>query len=151
MIRYSLTLLMLVCALGGTVVSCTSTSPDPITPTGFYLDGTHWRLQHIYRRVGPDIELDDSDLSRYILHFDPHSHIGGTGDCNQFSGDYTKGYDDTITVSNLVTTLIGCPDPFTEQRYLDGLSSTIEYRVDSYNLLLYCNDFDVAALYFYRF
>lgn len=137
--------------LFGLLASCSTTTPDPLTPGGSQLDGTRWRLRAVYRYRLPDVLIDDSAVTHYTLRFGANSTVSGIGDCNQFSGTYTTGLEDTLYMTNLVSTEIGCPDQAGEQAYFDGLSKAIAYQLDSDELLMYCASDDIWAMYFYRF
>jgi heat shock protein HslJ len=144
-------LLHVLCILVFVTTGCTSATPPPIVPPTNPLDGTHWRLKQIFRRTADDIFFDDSLVTHYTLNFGANYTVSGVGDCNQFSGTYRFGLQDTILLTDLQTTLIGCPDPSTEGLYFTGLSQAIEYIVDTDELLVYCPGNDVWQLYFYRF
>jgi heat shock protein HslJ len=150
-VRLSIRLYILLSIVSGLLFSCSSKTPEPLTPSGSQLDGTHWRLRHIYRYHQSDIYISDSLHTHYTLEFGVNNVIGGIGDCNRFSGSYVLGLQDTIHFRNIQSTLIGCTDPATEIAYFDGLTTASEYIIDSDELLIYCTEGDVFAMYFYRF
>lgn len=82
------------------VVGCASlSSPAPITD----LAGTSWRV----------VAIDGQPISAagdYSMRFDANGGVGARFGCNSMGGQY-RLTGDILTVSDLATTLMGCPEP----------------------------------------
>lgn len=82
------------------VVGCASlSSPAPITD----LAGTSWRV----------VAIDGQPISTagdYSMRFDANGGVGARFGCNSMGGQY-RLTGDILTVSDLATTLMGCPEP----------------------------------------
>ena len=74
-------------------------SPTPITD----LSGTSWRVVAVNGRATP-AEGD------YALRFDRRGGLGARFGCNSMGGRY-RLLGDVLSVSDLASTLMGCPDP----------------------------------------
>lgn len=74
-------------------------SPAPITD----LAGTNWRV----------VAIDGQPISTagdYSMRFDANGGVGARFGCNSMGGQY-RLTGDILTVSDLATTLMGCPEP----------------------------------------
>lgn len=87
--------------LAGALQACavTPTAPAPITD----LAGTAWRVVAVNSRPTPA-------AGDYSMRFDTSSGIGARFGCNSMGGQYRLA-GDLLTVGNLATTLMGCPEP----------------------------------------
>lgn len=87
--------------LAGAVQACaaTPTTPAPITE----LKGTSWRVVAVNSRPAPA-------TGDYSMRFDSGGGIGARFGCNSMGGQYRLA-GDLLTVSNLASTLMGCPEP----------------------------------------
>ncbi len=74
-------------------------APTPITD----LSGTSWRVVAVNGRTTP-AEGD------YSMRFDRSGAVGARFGCNSMGGQY-RLTSDLLTVSNLASTLMGCPEP----------------------------------------
>ena len=94
---HSLSLAMAVVALA--VGSCTSINPAPITQ----LEGTSWRVVMVNGRQTPA-------QGDYSMRFDSSGGVGARFGCNHMGGNY-RLVGATLTISDLASTLMGCPEP----------------------------------------
>lgn len=67
------------------------------------LAGTTWRIVAINSRPTPAV-------GDYSMRFDPNGGVGARFGCNSLGGRY-RLVGDLLTVHNLATTLMGCPEP----------------------------------------
>lgn len=74
-------------------------APAPITE----LQGTRWRVVSVNARAVPA-------AGDYSMRFDPGGRFGARFGCNHMGGDYAL-VGDLLTVRNLASTLMGCPEP----------------------------------------
>ena len=74
-------------------------TPAPITQ----LAGTSWRVVAVNNRPTPA-------AGDYSMRFDSTGGVGARFGCNSMGGQY-RVIGDILTVSNLASTLMGCPEP----------------------------------------
>ena len=74
-------------------------TPDPITQLG----GTNWRVVSVDGQATPA-------GGDYAIRFDAGGGVGARFGCNAMGGQYRLA-GDQLTVSNLASTLMGCPEP----------------------------------------
>lgn len=80
---------------------CASAPPPPAPLTD--LAGTNWRVVAVNGRPTPP-------TGDYALRFDRSGGVGGRLGCNAMGGHY-RLVGDRLTVSDLASTLMGCPEP----------------------------------------
>jgi len=85
--------------LASTGCAGTPLAPAPLTD----LAGTSWRVVAVDGRRTPA-------AGDYSLRFDPEGRLGARFGCNSMGGQY-RLTGDLLTVSNLASTLMGCPEP----------------------------------------
>lgn len=105
----------------------------PLLPTGSTerpvvkrpLVGTEWVLVMIdgqpAPRLAPTLTLSDVENQKRAMGF---------AGCNRFFGGYVT-VGDALNFNSIAGTLMACPDLPVEQAYLDALSKTTRYRLDS--------------------
>jgi heat shock protein HslJ len=86
-------------AAGLALAGCASTPPAPITD----LAGTQWRVVVVDGQATPA-------TGDYSMRFDANGGVGARFGCNSMGGRY-RLTGDVLTVSNLASTLMGCPEP----------------------------------------
>jgi len=92
---------ILLLGLAGALQSCAGAPlapPAPLTE----LAGTTWRVVAINSRPAPT-------TGDYSMRFDA-TGVGARFGCNSMGGQY-RLVGDILTVSNLASTLMGCPEP----------------------------------------
>jgi heat shock protein HslJ len=89
------------------------------------LAGTAWVLTRINNR-GP---VEGAEVT---LSFD-ETTAGGNSGCNSYGGDYTAGTDGSLTIGEIVQTLMLCTEPEgvmeLEEEYINTLRLASLYRV----------------------
>ncbi len=92
---------ILTLALAGALQACaaTPTTPAPVTQ----LAGTSWRVVAIDGEPTPA-------AGDYSMRFDANGGVGARFGCNSMGGRY-RLVGDLLTVDDLATTLMGCPEP----------------------------------------
>jgi heat shock protein HslJ len=78
--------------------SCTSINLAPDV-----LEGTSWRIAAVNGKTTPA-------TGDYSMRFDADGGVGARFGCNHMGGKYRIA-GDTLTVSNVATTLMGCAEP----------------------------------------
>jgi len=117
-------------------VETTAASLNPSNnPTSMTLEGTAWQLI----RIGSASPLKERPAT---LSFKNNS-ISGTAGCNRFAGSFTQKDDQLSISSQLISTMMACPEPWMEQeqKVLSLLKVVTRYRIDEQGqLLLYSGD-----------
>ena len=86
-------------ALLGLALGACAPAPPPLAD----LSGTSWRVVLINGRPTPA-------TANYSMRFDVNGGIGAHFGCNSMGGRY-RMVGGTLTVSDLASTLMGCPEP----------------------------------------
>ena len=81
------------------LAACAAPPPPPIAD----LAGTNWRVVSVNGRATPA-------QGDYSMRFESGGRVGARFGCNSMGGDY-RMVGGTLIVSNLASTLMGCPDP----------------------------------------
>jgi heat shock protein HslJ len=117
-------------------VETTAASLNPSNnPTSMTLEGTAWQLI----RIGSASPLKQRPAT---LAFKNNS-ISGTAGCNRFAGSFTQKDDQLSISSELISTMMACPEPWMEQeqKVLSLLKVVTRYSIDEQGqLLLYSGD-----------
>jgi heat shock protein HslJ len=92
-------LLVLAAMLASAGCAGTPPAPAPITD----LAGTSWRVIAVDGQPTPA-------AGDYSMRFDANGGLGARFGCNSMGGQYRLA-GDILTVSNLASTLMGCPEP----------------------------------------
>ncbi|HET7817627.1 MAG TPA: META domain-containing protein [Sphingomicrobium sp.] len=74
-----------------------------LPPPAADLAGTNWRVVAINGAPVPA-------AGGYSMHFDTSGGVGARFGCNHMGGRY-RLTGSTLTISNMATTLMGCPEP----------------------------------------
>ncbi|MGI8611798.1 MAG: META domain-containing protein [Sphingomicrobium sp.] len=93
--------LILALGLATALQSCAAAplAPAPIT----HLASTTWRVVAVDGRSTPSV-------GDYSMRFDASGAVGARFGCNSMGGQY-RLVGDMLTVSDLASTLMGCPEP----------------------------------------
>lgn len=101
------------------------------------LAGTQWQLAS-YGTPGAETPLAPGSV--VTLSFESAGRLGGTGGCNSFGGEYTV-QNNTLTISEVVSTLMACADNAVtqqEQAYLSALRAAHSFeQLDSQLIIHY--------------
>jgi hypothetical protein len=75
------------------------------------------------------------------------SKLGGRGGCNGFGGDYSTGADRSLTIRDLIQTLIACEEPVMdlEMSYFRALAGVTSYTLSGDTLALAFTDAGVQG------
>jgi heat shock protein HslJ len=95
--------------------------------------GGEWRLEALRAPDGTQITPPDS--GRFTVQFEADGQVLARADCNGCGGRYTLD-DDTVVVSQLACTLIGCPNPPFDQQYLAVLVGASSFDLEDGKLIL---------------
>ena len=92
-----------------------------------------WRIVTI---LGENISV--SDQTSFVNFDTDNSHISAFAGCNRLSGSIKSGEKNTLTISNVVSTRMACPDMTTEQNVLTALGQVGSFGISlNGNLLLF--------------
>ncbi len=127
---------------GALPASARQASPAAIAPSGHpaALEGlpeTIWHLADVTLADGTIVTIDDPSL--YTIQFLPDGRVAARADCNQVGGDYTVD-GDTLTLSALLTTLVGCPEGSLGSDYTAWLDQVISFELSDDVLILILDD-----------
>lgn len=75
----------------------------PVAPPGPTLAGTSWRVVAINGQPTPAV-------GNYSMNFEAGGQVGARFGCNSMGGRYRQT-GSTLIVSDMATTLMGCPEP----------------------------------------
>ena len=88
----------------GLAAFCAScAAPPPAPPPIADLAGTSWRVVSVNGRQTPA-------QGDYSMRFEANGRFGARFGCNSMGGGY-RMVGGTLTVSNVASTLMGCPEP----------------------------------------
>ncbi|OLO09980.1 hypothetical protein BTW10_17100 [Chromohalobacter japonicus] len=124
-----LSVLLAVIVIAGCAMQKEPDSARPDEP----LVNTYWKLTEL---EGAPVEVVANQREpHFVLHADPARVMGSTG-CNRMMGNY-RVEEDRLYFSALATTRMACEQGVhTEQRFLDVLNATDEWRVTGEHLTL---------------
>jgi len=120
---------------------------EDATPASATLLGQRWMLQQIDNT--PLALSSYSETSRSYLEFIDLGHCTvGLGPCNNFSGRFTLGSGQQLSISPQITTRMACPALDYETRYLAALARTTRYETSGGELRLYDAEVSTPRLIF---
>ena len=95
--------------------------------------GGEWKIMTIYN-AGKSIDLMAKNI---YSNFDTYANkISGKAGCNGYGGRALTGKGNTITISEIVSTKMACPDLHIENMVLQALQQATNYEVDENRLVL---------------
>jgi copper homeostasis protein (lipoprotein) len=87
----------------------------------------YWKLIELNGKPLPNVSREKEP---FIVLKDKGKNFGGNAGCNTLIGKYELADRNKISFSDLVTTMMACPDPDTELAIRDALESTDHYVID---------------------
>lgn len=130
--------LLLLLALTGCTVTLPPTVPTEPTTAQEPLTNTSWQLT----AIGDTNALLGATGNPVTLTFSADGQVGGTAGCNSYGGNYAiEG--DTITFTEIVSTLIACSDAAVmaqEEQYLAALNSTEHFTLAGDQLTIWSDN-----------
>ena len=89
--------------------------------------GTYWKLTELR---GKHVEITPVDNKEIHIKFIPEGNkVEGFGGCNGFGGNYTTKNDFNISITNMISTMIACPDLEIENELFNVLKTADNYYV----------------------
>ncbi len=132
----------LIVALAIATVSCNSkketatsqdqTATEQVAATPTALVGTVWKLTEINNQA---ITLDKDFPKEPQLTFNPDHSVNGNLGCNGFGASY-ESKNNTLTINQIVSTQMACPNLEIEQKFIDVLNHSASFEIKSTTLLL---------------
>lgn len=118
---------------------------NPVTIPAPGLFGNEWHLTVLN---GEAIVLDTILNKAPFLVFDKENgRVTGRGGCNGFGGNFSIKEDGKIELSQMIATLMACPNLDLEQRFFEVLKNVKSYSING-NTLILKNDSGEAAAEF---
>lgn len=138
----------LIIALAIITVSC-NTKKEVVTNneqveaqvSSMALSETVWNLQELNGQV---ISLDKNFPKQPNLIFTRKNDISGNLGCNNFSSNYQLT-DNTITIKQIASTQMACPNLAIEQKFIEVLEQTKHVEIEKDILLLKNKDQEIIA------
>jgi copper homeostasis protein (lipoprotein) len=94
----------------------------------------YWKLTELRGR--PVNSIAGTGREAHIIFKGKDNRVIGNGGCNSFSGSYTLGSNDRISLSKMISTLMACPQMDTESGFLKVLQMADNYFVSGDTLIL---------------
>ena len=98
------------------------------------LNSVRWELTELASK--PVAEYPAQNKKPYITFNQETRMLSGTGGCNSISGLYTLGAPNLMSIKNLITTKMACPDLTVEDAFAGALEKTTNYAIDGSVLTL---------------
>ncbi|HZQ08112.1 MAG TPA: META domain-containing protein [Anaerolineae bacterium] len=112
--------------------------PNGETPGAPVLENIVWKWQGSTKQDGTKVTPDDP--SKYTVEFVEDGYkVNLKADCNSGGGTYTATAN-TIKMSPLITTLVGCPEGSLGSEFTQELQAASGYHFDNGNLVLTLTD-----------
>lgn len=103
------------------------------------LNGTEW---HLMRLMGRDLALEGD---KFVFTFNENGEFSGMGACNRIFGTFKSTALRELSVENIASTRVACPDASLETEFSTVLDRATHYEVDG-NLLLILSNGEVQAI-----
>ena len=100
--------------------------------------GTQWQL---VRLMGRDLAFD---ADKFVFTFNGGEFVG-MGACNRFMGKYAISDTGALTIEDLASTRMMCPDAEVETEFSQVMNRATHYEVDG-NLLLILSNGEMQAV-----
>ena len=98
------------------------------------LTGTYWKLIELKGKPVGITPVDNKEIHiKFILE---GNKVEGFGGCNGFGGKYMTANDFNISITNIISTMIACPDLGTENELFNVLKTPDNYYVKGDTLFL---------------
>lgn len=94
------------------------------------LVNTTWQLTQM---EGRSFAANDG---AYTIVFNEEGRVVGKGDCNRISGGYTFDNKGVMTITQMISTRMMCPNQANEDKFLKLLNATDGYTIDGKLLML---------------
>ena len=139
-----LKILIISCA-NGTPVRDNKLSTTENAAAFYMVEGKEWVLSEV-EGAGKTISLDRKKLEAagfgeaFTINFE-NSRVSGMGAPNRFSGQYTKGDNNSLNIGNMVSTRMAAfiePEDLKEHEYFGYLSGVNRWSTQTGRLELHC-------------
>lgn len=91
------------------------------------LTGVNWKLIELMGKPVTGISTDGKEI--HIKFISEGNRVEGFGGCNGFGGNYSTKNDFNISLTNIIGTMIACPDLDTENELFNTLRNIDNYYV----------------------
>jgi len=112
--------------------SKTGEAMTPVNPT-VPLTGTYWRQNEL---MGKPLETYTGKKEIHIQFIQEGNVVKGFGGCNGFGGNYTTKNDFNISMNNIISTMMACPDLDIENKLFNVLKTADSYYIRADTLSL---------------
>ncbi|MEO6637796.1 MAG: META domain-containing protein [Ginsengibacter sp.] len=121
--------------------SCSQSKKMPSTQNAVMESGTpkasltenYWKLTML---MGKTVTMDSANQKEMHIVLKKDGTVQGFGGCNGFGGSYTTKNDFNIYFSDLIHTMMACPEIDTENEFLTVLQTVDNYYVTGDTLTL---------------
>lgn len=98
-----------------------------VSETAAIPSGTYWKLIEL---TGKPIKISDTSKKKIHIKFiEEGNRVEGFGGCNGFAGNYTTKNNFNILITNIISTMIACPELETENELFNVLKTADNYYV----------------------
>ncbi len=104
------------------------------TQTSSTLTGTYWKLIELMGNTVQKTPAGQKDV--YIKLKKDENKLEGFGGCNGFGGEFSTKNDFNISITNIISTMIACPDLQRENELFNVLKNVDNYYVKGDTLSL---------------
>ncbi|GAO42479.1 META domain-containing protein [Flavihumibacter petaseus] len=101
--------------------------------TKILVTGTYWRLTEL---MGRSVGAAAANRKEVFIRFRPDGRMEGFAGCNDIGGNYELKGKDSIIITNVVGTLMACPQTETENSLVDILKTCDSYLLKDNQLVL---------------
>lgn len=124
-------------------VSENSNLEEKLSQTSLVLTDNTWNLLELN---GAPIEIDENfnGIPHITFEIEENKVFGNAG-CNSFFGAYETGENNDITLSQMGSTMMACPNLKIEDEFLSALENIKSYQIDSNILTLKAEDNQVIG------
>ncbi|MBC6989125.1 META domain-containing protein [Hymenobacter sp. BT491] len=130
-------LLLAACQSAQPAASNTGSSSASAKPDSPLLN-TRWVVRQLN---GAPVTVPEGGRELYLLLRLGESHVAeGNAGCNRFSGRFVASEPNGLSISNLLSTKMACPQLDTENLMMRSLEQVTHYELHSDNLALYGSD-----------
>ena len=119
-----------------TLTQCSSSNTsDGTTANNISLENTYWKLTELNGRPIPDAEEGKKEL--YIQLKSNDSSLAAFAGCNGVGGNYSLIPEKRVRFSNMISTLMACPELDMENEFKKVLETIDNYAISDDMLSLH--------------
>ena len=109
------------------------------------LKGVVWKLES-FEKIGQSVTPVNPNQN-YTIQFNNDSKVNGRAHCNLFSGKYSVGANNTISLDSLIITLMHCGPNSQMGAYMAALNEALFYKITDHSLKIFYSDSNTVLNY----